>query len=220
MTRLAIKVPIVTDGAGRTKSTTVAGLLVLSMCLCWVAGARAQMPPPVADDDQVALFAAFCLDAFPDAAALDRVAASRKAVAMTPDELKALLRDDPGRGWLVRTQQALHGITVELPPYVTCAVRRMTPSGPSGAKNYMAAVNKYIAAKNGKLINLPPQRSAQNGTDISVYAHGMVDADGLQRETFAVILTNFNFQAPEPWSVDAGSGVGVEVRLVHYLATQ
>ncbi len=192
-------------------------LLGLFACLA----AQAQTPPSVPDDELAALFAAFCLDAFPVVAKLDRTVADRKAVAMKPDEVKALLHDDPGRGWTLRTSEALYAVTVEAPPYNACAVRRMTPVGVSGVKNYyLAAVNRYVAGKNGKLANLPPQKSNLNGVDISLYGQGMVNASGQPQETFAVVLSNYHGRVPATWRADAGSGVGVEVRFVHQFVKQ
>jgi hypothetical protein len=200
------------------------GLLALSalvaLSLCGSQRAQAQQAATVSDDELAALFAAFCLDAFPVAASLDRAAASKKAVAMKPDELKAILHDDPGRGWMLRTSEALYAVTVEFPPYNACAVRRMTPVGVSGVKNYLAAVNKYVAAKNGKLANLPPQKSTLNGVDISLYGQGMTNGSGQPQETFAVVLSNYHGRAGGIWRADAGTGVGVEVRFVHQFVKQ
>jgi hypothetical protein len=175
----------------------------------------------VPDDELAALFSAFCLEAFPAAASLDRVATARKAVVMKPEEVTSILHSDPGRGWMLRTPQALYGITIEYPPYNGCAVRRMTPVGVSGVKNYIAAINAYVAARNGKLVNLPPQKSATpGGADISMYGQGMVDASGKPSENFAVILTNYHGRPGGVWRADAGTGVGVEVRFVHQFVKQ
>jgi hypothetical protein len=190
--------------------------LALSLVLAFSIGTRAQVASPVADDELAALFSAFCIDAFPVPANLDRVAAARNAVPMTPDEVQSILHNDPGRGWMLRTS-ALHGITIEYPPYNACAVRRMTPVGVSSVTHYVAAVGTYAAAKKAKLVNAPPQKTQQNGVDISLYGQAMVDASGQSQETFAVILSNYHGQAAGIWRADAGAGVGVEVRFVHQI---
>jgi len=179
---------------------------------------QAQTASMVPDDELTALFSSFCLNSFPAPAALDAQAVSRKAVAMTSAEVGSMLKSDPGRGWMLRTSQALYAITVEHPPYNACAVRRMTPVGVSAVKNYISAVKEYVAARNGKLVNLPPQKtSTPDGVDISSYGQGMVDAAGVPLENFAVILSNYHGRAGGIWRADAGSGIGVEVRFVHAL---
>ena len=135
---------------------------------------------------------------------------------MKPEEVKALLHDDPGRGWMLRTS-ALHGITIEYPPFSTCAVRRMTPVGVSGVLHYIAAVGSYVTAKGAKLVNAPVQKRQQNGMDISLYGQALVDASGQPQENFMGLLTNYHGRVPELWRPDAGTGVGVEVRFVHQI---
>ena len=178
-------------------------------------GVKAQVASPVPDNELAAVFAAFCLDAFPVAADLDRAAAGRKATVMSADEVKSLLHDDPGRGWTLRTAEARYSITIEFPPFNACAVRRMTPVGTAGVTNYLSAVNKYVAAKNGKLVTLPTQKKVVNGADVTLYGQSMVNAGGEMRETFAVVWSNYHGRPPPASRADAGTGVGVEVRFVH-----
>lgn len=199
------------------------GLVAAALLFCVSAVAQTPAPapaPPVPDDELAELFSTFCLDAFPAEAILAKAAGGRHGVAMTPDQVKSLLHDDPGRGWMLRTSQALYGVTVEYPPYSACAVRRMTPNGVSGVLHYIAALNRYVAAKQGKLVSMPPQKTAQNGVDFSMFGHGMLDANGKLTDNFIVILSNYHGRAGGIWRADAGSGVGVEVRFVHQLVRQ
>jgi len=186
-----------------------------ALCLC--AAAHAENVAAPADDVEIAgLFAAFCLKAFPEPVALDRLAQAKSAVPMTADEVKSYLHADPGRGWHLRTQHALYAITIESPPYLACAVRRMTPSGMSTVQHYVDAVKAYVGGRSGTLVNAPPQKSrTPEGLDISGYPYALVDASGKVSETFMVILTNYHGRASEPYRADAAGGVGVEVRMVH-----
>ena len=174
---------------------------------------------PATDEELAALYATFCLDAFPDAYRLDRLASRGNARPMTGDQVSALLRNDPGRGWFIRSPAALFAITVEDPPYSTCAVRRMTPSGLSSVKNYRAAVEAYAARRRGQLTTVPPQRAKtpDGGGDVSIYAYQMIDPASGMVETFAVFLTNYHGRVGGIWKADAADGVGVEVRLVHQM---
>jgi hypothetical protein len=191
---------------------------VVSLALCLSSPARALDIAAVPDTEIAALYSTFCLKAFPDPSALDKFSKAKGAVVMSPEEVAYFLHQDPGRGWTLRTEQALYVITIEYPPYRTCAVRRMTPSGVSGVKNYLAAVTAYAAAKRGKLGNMPPmKRKGPGGIDISAYYYAMTDSAGKPAETFGVFLTNYHGKVPERFRPDAGSGVGVEVRLVHQL---
>jgi hypothetical protein len=197
----------------RTATITVA---IVAAVLCLGSPMRADDIVAISDDEISGLFSAFCLQSFPDPSALDRLAAAKHAVAMKPEEVASLLHGDPGRGWFLRTS-ALFAVTIESPPYLTCAVRRMTPSGVSGVKNYIAAVNAYVAGKQGKLTVVPVQKSNDKGVDISIYGYAMADASGNNSENFAVVLSNYHGRANDRWRPDAGAGVGVEVRMVHQL---
>lgn len=181
--------------------------------------ARADDVPAAVDDVEIAdLFSSFCLQSFPDQAALDRLARSKAATAMKAEEVKAYLHADPGRGWYLRTPLARYAITIESPPYRACAVRRMTPSGVFTVQHYIDAVKAYAAAKTEKLVNMPPQKTTTpEGLDISAYPFAVLDAAGKATETFMLILTNYHGRVAEPLRAEAGSGVGVEVRMVHQL---
>ena len=188
------------------------------LALCLSSPVRADGKATVPDNEIADLFSAFCLKAFPDPSALDRAGEARKAAVMNAGEVAAFLHEDPGRGWTLRTSQAQYVITIEYPPYEGCVVRRMTPSGLSGVKNYLAAVAAYAAAKKGKLATMPPMKAQlPGGLDVSANSFKMLDAAGEAAETFAVALTNYHGRVPEPFRRDAGSGAGVEVRFVHQL---
>jgi len=193
----------------------------VGLALMMTAAIAQDQPPPnvspaVPDDELAALYTAFCLQSFPDEAGLALLARQKGAVALTPEEVKAILHDDPGHGWQLRTAGGHYQISVEDPPYHTCAIRRMTPSGVSGVKNYIAAVNSYVAAHNGKLVTMAPQKGTlPSGIDVSIFGYGMTQTDGTQTDNFAVILTNYHGRAPAALRDEAANGVGMEVRLVH-----
>jgi len=191
----------------------IAAMLSFGLAVQSKAAESADVSREIAD-----LFSAFCLEKFPDNAALDALAKSDLSTPMSSDEVKRYLHNDPGRGWYLRTKLGLYAITIEAPPYVTCAVRRMTPSGLATAKPYIDAVGAYAQKHNGKLSNAPPQKAkSPDGADISAYPYVMQDSNGKSSDMFILFLTNYHDQVSGEWRADSEGGVGVEVRLVHQL---
>jgi hypothetical protein len=178
-----------------------------------------ELPDPATPAEMSEIYASFCLDRFPDDHAVDALAANRKALSLRPDEVQRYLKADPGRGWYLSAPTGTYVITIEAPPFHTCAVRRMTPNGIAGVLPYIAAVKAYVAGKGGKLVGIPPNQSkTPNGiADISTYGYGMFDPQGKPSDTFAVILTNYHGHVPAEWQTAAKTGVGVEIRMVHQL---
>jgi hypothetical protein len=178
----------------------------------------AQEPAPAADVTQlIELFDSFCIAKFPDDAGLKGLAQTRGGIALTPEQVKAYLHGDPGYGWVVKLGSIPYVITIELPPYQACAVRRMTPSGAASVKGYVDAVNRYIAANNRTLVGIPAQKSQVQGIDITAYPYGVKDAAGKPTDQFAVFLTNYHHHPPVGTEAEAAGGVGVEVRMVHQI---
>ena len=193
---------------------------VLIACLAQPGHGNAQTVPDSKSGTEISeIYAAFCLDKFPDASAFAALASARKATAMSQDQVKRFLHAYPGYGWTLHLADANYTIQVEDPPFRTCSVRRMTPSGVNDVKPYIAAVNAYVARKNGKLIGIPPthNRTPDNVADVMTLPYGMMDSSGKPAETFAVILTNYHGRAPADQQAAAAGGVGVEVRMVHQI---
>lgn len=93
-----------------------------------------QAPPPLDDTTGsylAILFTDFCYHAFPDDAALDAKLLAKGAVVMTPEQVKGILHDDPGRGWIYTEAGHRYLVTVEAPPFHACSVRVNTPAGVS-----------------------------------------------------------------------------------------
>src|SRR5690349_7506136 len=73
--------------------------------------------------EMLAVYDEACLRDFPDDAAVQRMMAARNATALSRDELRGYLRDDPGTGWRVNGATAQFVVTIEAPPYHACGVR-------------------------------------------------------------------------------------------------
>jgi hypothetical protein len=174
---------------------------------------------PAADREQARIWSDICLARFPDDAKIDAYAAAKGATPMTPEELATYLREEPGRGWTLRTKLSLYAITVERPPYVACSVRRMTPGGLAGDNPMTGLIGDYISAHNGTVLNLPARQSkTPAGADITAWPIGMADAAGRPSDMFSTLLTNYHGRVPDPWQPYAAGGDGVEVRFVHQIA--
>jgi hypothetical protein len=74
-------------------------------------------------DDLFSVFLDFCLEAFPDDAAVAAKAKSGAHPELSPEQLNSILHGDPGRGWVVRLNHSAVTLTVEQPPYHSCGVR-------------------------------------------------------------------------------------------------
>ena len=103
----------------------------------------AQLPPAPAEF--VAFFTTYCLEKFPDDAALVSAASDSKLVALTPEQTRLFLKQDAGQGWLIQGESGKYILTDELPPYHACAVRHAvhTPFSVAPLKDL---ADKYVAA--------------------------------------------------------------------------
>ena len=100
----------------------------------------------------VAFFKAYCLEKFPDDAALVSAASDSKLVALTQDQIKLFLRNDPGQGWLIQGESGKYILTDELPPYHACAVRHAVHV-PFSVTPLKDLAGQYVAAKGHRLVD-------------------------------------------------------------------
>jgi hypothetical protein len=110
----------------------------------------AQLPPVPAEF--VAFFTTYCLEKFPDDAALVSAASDSKLVALTQDQIKLFLRNDLGQGWLIQGESGKYVLTDELPPYHACAVRHAVRV-PFSVTPLKDLAGKYVAAKGHRLVD-------------------------------------------------------------------
>jgi hypothetical protein len=182
-----------------------------------VPAAAASDQGEAAAGDIARIYERICLAAFPDEARLQNALAASGAIALSPAEVRSMLHEDPGRGW--RLPGTPFTVTVESPPYRTCAVRRMTRAGLPTAKPYLAVLNAY--AQQRGLVEGPPQRVGRrlpDGADTVLFGTPLLQA-GTARpvETSIYAITNYHGQLDPARFPDAAGGVGVEVRLAHQL---
>jgi hypothetical protein len=162
------------------------------------------------------LYDELCIKDFPDDNLVAAFLSSYAARPMTTAEVQRYLHSDPGAGWYIRTSTALYGVTIEQPPFHTCAIRRMTPEGgiPEQIGKVAAAVREYAASISGSVAPIRPnQTQLPGGATVISVGSGVVDATGKPSDTFGIFLSNQHGMVSPPWVEFATPGVGVEVRL-------
>ena len=199
------------------------GLLAAAFVANVVFGAQAKADVTMSDVREMArVFDLFCLHAFPDISALDRLAKKDGAEPLTSPELASYLHNDPGKGWYYATPAATYVLTVERPPYQTCALRRMTPSGFPTVKPYLEAIKSFAETHGNAHLVLVGQQNGKtaNGIDITAFAQSLQPSDTEPAsDTFIVVLTNYHGRYAGALSRDVGEGTaGVEVRFARQVA--
>ena len=206
----------------RGAAATVLGASAMAMAAS--AAAQGFQPPPaavtsvptreyVSDASLTQLFTSLCLKAFPDAAAVDAALKLHSLAVLTPEQARPYLSDGTGKGWLVRTSDALFAVTVEEAPNQTCAVRQMTPDGLRDIAGLTAAIRAHVIAMKGKVVAVAPEKaSLVDGPETRYWGYGVLTADSTPVEQFGIYVSDYKGKVPLPWTPFAGKGSGVEVR--------
>ena len=127
---------------------------VLACGFLLLAGAAlAEDAPPPVSDEFVRLFTSYCLNKFPDDDALVKQAEADKLAPLSPAQVKTMLHKDTGIGWVVAGRQLQYVLTVEQPPFHTCALRHASDHMLDG-QPLIAAAKSFVEASGHKL--LPP----------------------------------------------------------------
>jgi hypothetical protein len=138
--------------------------------LLMAAGARAQdgdgkdgASAPVSAEF-VSLFSSYCLHQFPDDKAVTAQAMGEGRRPLTPAEVGSFLHVDPGVGWMIAGQETSYVLTVQVPPYHACALRRYSDTPLDGAPFIEAA--RGFAALSGHRLGAPLTRQRDIGGGI------------------------------------------------------
>jgi hypothetical protein len=168
---------------------------VSRLAFVWLAaivmfGAPARAAAPVAVE-LVEIFARVCLEKFPDDAAVRQFAAEEQFAVMSDDRLHRLLGSDPGEGWIDHTASGQYLLTVEMPPYHSCAIRK----GDSAAPDFLANLSEVLATWASKqpsasLKQQPVQTTQVSGFPSQVYEWDLDRGPGNRAETLLAIVTN------------------------------
>lgn len=169
--------------------------LLCGALLLVTADARAQDDPapsaPVSAEF-VTLFSTYCLKQFPDDEALAEQAARDGHRPLTPAEVGSFLHVDPGVGWMIAAQETSYVLTVEVPPYHSCALRRYSDTPLDGAL-FIEAARSFAALSGHKLA--PPlarQRDIGNGIVSSgIYFQELDEKDRPLSEAFMFFTVRY-----------------------------
>ncbi len=188
----------------------IASMLLLAM---QIAPPAPSMPTPAPTGrlrGLVSTFDMICTRVFPDdariATAMIRVPGMRP---LTSEQIRTLLKDDPGRGWIVDQGGATIMITLEFPPIHSCAVRMPRTDGAIDEAMWRTVIDAAEARAGGGFKQMPQQSFVIGGMRSTVMGDQKLNPDG-SAEAFYLFRT-----APvDP--VQAGP-YGVELRLVHQI---
>jgi hypothetical protein len=153
-------------------------------------------------------FSDFCLQKFPDDSALTAAVEAAGGIAMTAEEIKARLHDDPGKGWMIDSPEGRFAIVLEYPPYHACAAR-VTAEKALTSKLYAALMAVHVA-QSKHVLSKPtviPVRF-QDGVSLMA-AHQILDTDGSAispKENFMIVF-----------DIQNDPKLGVETRLVYQI---
>lgn len=188
-----------------------------------IALAHAQAPAARSTEtrfaEQVRLFTDACVRAFPDEPVAGSLAQAGRYRAMTPDQVRAYLQRDSGRGWFLRTPLGSYAITVEDPPVRTCAVRRMTPAGIANAEAFAKLISDDAARRHLDVTKLPVQSAkTRDGADVIALPYALLPPGAKDAsEIYMLLLTNYHGQYRSRLLDGAVGGDGVEIRLVRQI---
>ncbi|HEU4550645.1 MAG TPA: hypothetical protein VFS01_13175 [Rhizomicrobium sp.] len=159
------------------------------------ADARAQddgTPAAPVSGEFVSLFSDYCLKQFPDDKALTERAAGEGHRPLSPAEVGAFLHVDPGVGWMIAGRETSYVLTVQVPPYHACALRRYSDTPLDGAP-FIAAARSFAAMTGHKLA--PPlmrQRDIGGGIISSgIYFQELDEKDKPLSEAFMFFTVRY-----------------------------
>jgi hypothetical protein len=156
-------------------------------------------PPPAnaTDAEKIAAahiiedFSAPCIESFPDDAAVDAFASEQKLAPMSESEVRRLLGRDPGKGWIGKGQSGTYMLTIEEPPYHTCAVRvPFTGSPDSVIAQYPFVVSLWAATEHDNMASQPPMSVEIDGHPTVAYVYELTDLGGKPVGQFMLLVTS------------------------------
>ena len=156
-------------------------------------------PPPAnaTDAEKIAAphiiedFSAPCIEAFPDDAAVEAFASEQTLAPMSESELRRLLGRDPGEGWIGKGQSGTYILTIEKPPYHSCAIRvPFTGSPDVVVGQYSFVVSLWAATQHDNMASQPPMSVEIEGHPTVAYVYELTDLGGKPAGQFMLFVTS------------------------------
>jgi hypothetical protein len=152
------------------------------------------MPVRAADSawsEMIDMFAAACLGKFPDDNAVRQLAADKRFAVMPDNMVHQLLGTDPGQGWLQDTARGRYLLTIEMPPFHTCAIRKTDTAAPDFLAPFSLLIGTWAATQSGASLKaLPPQNAKVEGYPTEVHQWVVDRGPGKPTETLMMFVTN------------------------------
>ena len=127
----------------KAKSFAIIAAVVLSS----VAGQSAALADPIGD--ALGAFDQICLQRFPVGRAINEFVAQNQLQPVSEQEMRQMLGTDPGVGWYAQSASGPYTVTIELPPYHTCAIRKRFPNQPDLRARFIALVRPWVKTQRG-----------------------------------------------------------------------
>lgn len=131
--------------------------------------------------ETLTLYREICFGAFPDDHAVGAAMSAHHAHELTTNQLRQYLHDDPGAGWTIPGATGAFVITIERPPFRTCAIRTMSAVGFPNAQPYLDFLASVEAGRTlapmGQLDTIVGNARTRGKGD--QYSGGGRDTDGL-----------------------------------------
>jgi hypothetical protein len=146
-------------------------------------GARAQGAGPSetpSPEEFSRLFSSYCLEKFPDDAAVSSAIAGNNLAKLDPDEARLFVRSKGGgEGWIIQGDGGRYVLTAEKPPYQACTIRHVVLK-PFSTQTLNALADKFVAAKGNKLVDgASTERPMGDGIASAMSYRNEVNARGL-----------------------------------------
>ena len=136
-------------------------------------------------------FAGVCLGKFPDDAAVRQFAAEKRLAVMPDDIVRKLLGTNPGQGWIQNTARGRYFLTIEMPPYHTCAIRKADSAAPDFLAAFSLQLAAWAATQSGASLKpSPPQNTEVSGLPTQAYLWILDRGPGKPAETLMALVTN------------------------------
>lgn len=165
-------------------------IAVVASCLSIGNAAQAQSAKADAIAEALSVFDQICLKRFPDAAAIEKFVAQKRLQPVSQEDMRHMLGTDPGVGWHLDTPPGPYTLTVELPPYHTCAIRKRFPNQPDVRARFGALLQSWTKAQRGAILKADPtQRANVGGTDSRVDVFEIAIPGIRQAEGMMAIVT-------------------------------
>jgi hypothetical protein len=166
----------------------IASCAVAAVVALGIAPVRAAEPAVV---QLVGMFATLCLERFPDDAAVRQFATDHQFDVMPEERLRRLLGTDPGTGWLQNTARGQYVLTIEYPPYHTCAIRKADPVAPDFLPSFSQVLAGWAATQPGvSLKQLPLQERQIGGFPSQLHRWELDRGPDKRPEALMAIITN------------------------------